>query len=81
MPPESLDFEEPVSILNKEIEALRLLPSTPERRSTLARPIPSVIMTRSTSVGRGASETSDAESRTRDVKLSREGARDPMTDQ
>ena len=37
MPPESLDFEEPVSILNKEIEALRLLPSTPERRSTLAR--------------------------------------------
>jgi acetyl-CoA carboxylase carboxyl transferase subunit alpha len=37
MPPESLDFEEPVTILTKEIEALRLLPATPERRNTIAR--------------------------------------------
>ncbi len=37
MPPEALDFEEPVTILTKEIEALRLMPVTPERRSTIAR--------------------------------------------
>ena len=37
MPPEALDFEEPVTILTREIEALRLLPATPERRSTIAR--------------------------------------------
>ena len=37
MPSDALDFEEPVTILTKEIEALRLLPATPERRSTIAR--------------------------------------------
>jgi acetyl-CoA carboxylase carboxyl transferase subunit alpha len=37
MPSEALDFEEPVTILTKEIEALRLLPATPDRRGTIAR--------------------------------------------
>jgi len=37
MPSDALDFKEPVTILTKEIEALRLLPATPERRSTIAR--------------------------------------------
>jgi acetyl-CoA carboxylase carboxyl transferase subunit alpha len=37
MPPETLDFEEPVTLLTKEIEALRLLPSTPERVGAIAR--------------------------------------------
>ena len=31
MPPELLDFEEPVGVLLKEIEALSMLPQTPER--------------------------------------------------
>ena len=31
MPADSLDFEEPVAVLLKEIEALRMLPRTPER--------------------------------------------------
>jgi acetyl-CoA carboxylase carboxyl transferase subunit alpha len=37
MPPEALEFEEPVTVLTKEIEALRLLPATPERRQAIAR--------------------------------------------
>jgi acetyl-CoA carboxylase carboxyl transferase subunit alpha len=31
MPAETLDFEEPVALLLKEIEALRMMPQTPER--------------------------------------------------
>jgi acetyl-CoA carboxylase carboxyl transferase subunit alpha len=34
---EPLDFEEPVSVLVKEIEALRLLPETPERLASMAQ--------------------------------------------
>jgi acetyl-CoA carboxylase carboxyl transferase subunit alpha len=37
MPPETLDFEEPVAVLLKEIEALRLMPQTPERAASIAR--------------------------------------------
>jgi len=32
-----LDFEEPVGVLLKEIEALRLMPSTPERQGSIAQ--------------------------------------------
>jgi acetyl-CoA carboxylase carboxyl transferase subunit alpha len=32
MPPETLDFEEPIAVLLKEIEALSLMPQTPERQ-------------------------------------------------
>ena len=31
MPPDTLEFEEPIAVLLKEIEALSLLPQTPER--------------------------------------------------
>jgi acetyl-CoA carboxylase carboxyl transferase subunit alpha len=31
MPPDTLDFEEPIAVLLKEIEALSMLPQTPER--------------------------------------------------
>jgi len=31
MPPELLEFEEPIGVLLKEIEALSMLPQTPER--------------------------------------------------
>jgi acetyl-CoA carboxylase carboxyl transferase subunit alpha len=31
MPPETLDFEEPIAVLLKEIEALSMLPQTPEK--------------------------------------------------
>jgi acetyl-CoA carboxylase carboxyl transferase subunit alpha len=34
--PELLDFEEPIGVLLKEIEALRLLPETPERLNSIA---------------------------------------------
>ncbi len=37
MPAETLEFEEPVAILLKEIQALRLMPSTPERALTIER--------------------------------------------
>jgi acetyl-CoA carboxylase carboxyl transferase subunit alpha len=37
MPPDTLDFEEPVAVLLKEIEALRLMPQTPERQASIAR--------------------------------------------
>ncbi|MAG69823.1 MAG: acetyl-CoA carboxylase carboxyl transferase subunit alpha [Acidobacteria bacterium] len=36
MPPELLEFEEPIGILLKEIEALGLLPQTPEREHEIA---------------------------------------------
>jgi acetyl-CoA carboxylase carboxyl transferase subunit alpha len=36
-PSETLDFEEPVSVLLKEVEALRLLPETPERLASIAQ--------------------------------------------
>src|SRR5690349_21693704 len=35
--PELLDFEEPVGVLQKEIEAMSLMPQTPERRAAIAR--------------------------------------------
>ena len=35
--PDTLDFEEPVAVLLKEIEALRLMPQTPERLESIAR--------------------------------------------
>lgn len=35
--PELLDFEEPVAVLLKEIEAMNLMPATPERRASIAR--------------------------------------------
>ena len=34
---DTLEFEEPVAILLKEIHALRLMPSTPDRLTTIAR--------------------------------------------
>jgi acetyl-CoA carboxylase carboxyl transferase subunit alpha len=37
MPAETLDFEEPVALLLKEIEALRMMPQTPERLASVAR--------------------------------------------
>jgi hypothetical protein len=37
MPAETLDFEEPVAVLLKEIEALRMMPQTPERLASMAR--------------------------------------------
>ena len=37
MPPETLDFEEPVALLLKEIEALRMMPPTPERAKSITR--------------------------------------------
>lgn len=35
MPPETLEFEEPIALLQKEIEAVGSLPSTPERERSL----------------------------------------------
>jgi acetyl-CoA carboxylase carboxyl transferase subunit alpha len=35
--PELLDFEEPVAVLMKEIEAMSLMPQTPERRAAIAQ--------------------------------------------
>jgi acetyl-CoA carboxylase carboxyl transferase subunit alpha len=37
MPVDLLDFEEPVGVLLKEIEAMRLMPQTPERAASIAR--------------------------------------------
>ena len=35
--PELMDFEEPVAVLQKEIEAMSLMPQTPERRAAIAQ--------------------------------------------
>jgi acetyl-CoA carboxylase carboxyl transferase subunit alpha len=35
MPPDTLEFEEPIAVLMKEIEALSMLPSTPERQKSI----------------------------------------------
>jgi len=35
MPPDTLDFEEPIAVLLKEIEALSMLPSTPQRQKEI----------------------------------------------
>jgi acetyl-CoA carboxylase carboxyl transferase subunit alpha len=37
MPPDLLEFEEPIGVLLKEIEALSMLPQTPERRRSIER--------------------------------------------
>ena len=37
MPADTLDFEEPVALLLKEIEALRMMPQTPERQESIGR--------------------------------------------
>src|SRR5215216_6861762 len=37
MPPETLEFEEPIAVLLKEIEALSMLPQTPERLRSIDR--------------------------------------------
>ena len=37
MPPELLEFEKPIGVLLKEIEALSILPRTPERQQSLER--------------------------------------------
>jgi acetyl-CoA carboxylase carboxyl transferase subunit alpha len=37
MPADTLDFEEPVAVLLKEIEAMRLMPQTPERQGSIAQ--------------------------------------------
>src|SRR5262245_24250977 len=35
MPPDTLEFEEPIAVLLKEIEALSMLPSTPQRQAEI----------------------------------------------
>ena len=37
MPSDTLDFEEPVTLLMKEVEALQMMPQTPDRRASIAR--------------------------------------------
>src|SRR5919106_6269074 len=37
MPPDTLEFEEPIAVLLKEIEALSMLPQTPERERSIDR--------------------------------------------
>jgi acetyl-CoA carboxylase carboxyl transferase subunit alpha len=37
MPPDTLEFEEPIAVLQKEIEALSLMPQTPERQQSIDR--------------------------------------------
>src|SRR5687767_4045766 len=37
MPPDTLEFEEPIALLLKEIEALSMLPQTPERQQSIDR--------------------------------------------
>jgi len=37
MPADTLDFEEPIGVLLKEIEAIRLMPQTADRRAAIAR--------------------------------------------
>ena len=36
MPPDTLEFEEPIAVLLKEVEALSMLPSTPQRQREIA---------------------------------------------
>ena len=38
MPADLLEFEEPVGVLLKEIEALSMLPQTPEREQSIDEP-------------------------------------------
>ena len=35
MPPDTLEFEEPIALLLKEVEALSMLPRTPERQRSI----------------------------------------------
>src|SRR5689334_24351307 len=35
MPPDTLEFEEPIAVLLKEIEALSMLPQTPQRQTEI----------------------------------------------
>src|SRR5215212_7359087 len=35
MPPDTLEFEEPIALLLKEIEAISMLPQTPERQKSI----------------------------------------------
>src|SRR5476649_2194839 len=35
MPPDTLEFEEPIAVLLKEIEALSMLPKTPQRQGEI----------------------------------------------
>src|SRR5687767_292914 len=35
MPPETLEFEEPIALLMKEVEAVSMMPSTPERQQSI----------------------------------------------
>lgn len=37
MPNEPFEFEEPIAVLLKEVEAMRLMPQTPDRRAAIAR--------------------------------------------
>jgi acetyl-CoA carboxylase carboxyl transferase subunit alpha len=37
MPPDTLEFEEPIAVLMKEIEALSMLPQTPQRQEGIAQ--------------------------------------------
>src|ERR1044072_5725258 len=37
MPPDTLEFEEPIAVLLKEIEALSMLPQTPQRQEGIAQ--------------------------------------------
>ena len=35
MPPDTLEFEEPIALLLKELEAMSMLPITPERQRSI----------------------------------------------
>ena len=35
MPPDTLEFEEPIAVLQKQIEALSLMPQTPEQQRSI----------------------------------------------
>ena len=35
MPPDTLEFEEPIAVLQKQIEALSLMPETPEQQRSI----------------------------------------------
>lgn len=37
MPNDTFEFEEPIAVLLKEVEAMRLMPQTPDRRAAIAR--------------------------------------------
>ena len=40
MPPDTLEFEEPIAVLLKEIEALSMLPQTPRAAAVDRQPAP-----------------------------------------